>query len=192
MRVFEHAGFEAFVYQEAWINDGGPRFAYYQLSPRLRYRVFEPLAVGLNYSFIETEKPIAIGDDEWTDQHRLEFELTPQWKWPSGLRVSARNRFEVRWIEERPDVNYRTRHTVEVGYPVRLPPPFEGAFSGGEVFYDWSRMRLSEYRVSPCGVDLRLSSRGSVRVYYTWRQVEVGNNWAASHVLWTVLNVRLD
>jgi len=193
IRLLEAGRFELFAYGETWLV---PRdrleLDQYQLSARLRYHAHTNVALGLNYTYLDNHRRLPNGDSQWQDQDRLEFEVTPHWEHRSGLRLSLRNRIEVRWIEDQPDENYRTRHLLEAGWPVKLPHPFTGAFSSAEVFYDWTRGRLTEWRVSPAGVDIRLCPRTSLRLYYTWRETEPLGVWTTSHVVWTVLNLKLD
>ncbi len=193
IRLLQTGKLELFAYNENWMvpRDGLDQ-ALYQLSMRLRYNAHTNLALGLNYTYVDSQTFLDDGSSTWADQNRIEFEVTPHWEHPGGFRFSARQRLEVRWLEDRPDENYRSRHLLELGWPVKLPKPFTGAFSSGEIFYDWSRGRLTEWRASPAGVDLRLCSRASVRFYYTWRETESSGDWNVSHVFWSVLNIRLQ
>jgi hypothetical protein len=191
VRLLHEGRWEGWLAEENWFNDQGPNPAYVQISPRLRFTVNPYLALGLNYSFIESHSAAPDGDDYWTAQNRLEFEVNPRLKLESGWQFNTRNRIEFRWIEHASDVNYRTRNLLEVVYPVKLPKPFKDLCSNGEFFYDWSRMRSSEHRLSPLGVDLALSQRVELRVYYTWRQVESNNDWVTTHVFGTSLRLKL-
>ena len=193
VRLLEAGKFELFTYNETWlVARDGLALDQYQLSARLRYHVHTNVALGLNYTYLDNQRQLPNGDELWQEQNRLEFEVVPRWEDRSGLRLSNRNRLEVRWIEDRPDENYRSRHLLEAGWPVKLPRPFSGTFSSAEVFYDWTRGRLTEWRLSPAGVDMRLCPRASLRVYYTWREVNSNDGWATSQVVWTVLNVKLQ
>jgi len=193
IRLLQTGPFELFTYNENWLVErDGLELDQYQFSLRTRYHVHTNVSLGLNYTYLESQQHPADGSSTWQDQNRIEFEVTPHWEHPSGFRVSNRNRLEVRWIEDRPDENFRTRHLLELGWPVKLPRPFTGAFSQGEVFYDWSRGRLTEWRASPAGVDIRLCPRASLRLYYTWREVNSNYTWTTSHVFWTVLNLKLQ
>lgn len=193
IRLLETGKFELFAYNENWlVAHDGLSYDQYQLSVRTRYHVHTNVALGLNYTYLESQRHLSDGSSTWQEQNRIEFEVTPHWEHPSGLRLSNRNRLEVRWIEDRPDENYRSRHLLEVGWPVKLPHPFTGAFSSGEVFYDWTLGRVTEWRASPAGVDIRLCPRTSLRLFYTWRESEQSMSWVTSHVVWTVLNIKLD
>lgn len=192
IRLFHEGRWEGWLAEETWFNDHGPNPAYFQISPRLRFTVNPYLALGLNYSYIDVHSEKANGEDLWMDQNRIEFEVNPHLELKSGWHFHTRNRMEFRWIEHAADVNYRSRHLLEVVYPVRLPKPFKNIFSNGEFFYDWSRMRSPEHRVSPLGVDLALSHRVGLRVYYTWRQVRVRNDWVTTDVFWTSLSLKLN
>jgi hypothetical protein len=194
VRLLEVGKFGLSAYNENWLTarDGGLEHDQYQLSLRLRYDVHTNLALGLNYTYLDNQSLQPDGSAIWRGQNRIELEATPHWDHPSGFRVSNRNRIEVRWIEDQADENYRSRHLLELGWPVKLPKPLSGAFSGGELFYDWTRGRITEWRVSPAGVDLRLCPRASLRVYYTWREATSSDTWTTSHVVWTVLNLKLQ
>jgi hypothetical protein len=191
VRLYTARRFDFTVYQENWLVDEGPNPAQFQLSGRLRYHPLDHLALGLNYTYADSRTATPDSGEQRVHQDRLEFEANPHWEWPSGWRLSNRNRLEVRWIENQADVNYRSRHLLEVAWPIRLPRPLQSTFTSAEVFYDWSRGRLPEWRVSPVGVDLALHPRASLRLYYTYRENQVAGDWQTSHVFWTVLNFRL-
>ncbi len=151
VRLFHEGCWEGWLYEENGFNDHGPNPAYLQVSPRLRFTVNSNLVLGFNYSFIDLHSAAPDGEDFWADQNRLEFEVNPHLELKSGWHFNTRNRIEFRWIEHVPDVNYRSRHLLEVMYPVKLPKPFKDIFSNGEFFYDRSRMRSPEHRLSPLG-----------------------------------------
>lgn len=192
LRLFHARQWEGSFYGETWLNDQGPNPAYLQLAPRLRFHANPYLDLGLGYSFSDTQSTAADGESAWTRQNRLEVEFNPRLQREDGWKFRTRNRMEFRWIEHQPEVNYRSRHLLEVVYPVKLPQPFKDIFSNGEYFYDWSRLRTTEYRLSPLGADLALNKRVGFRVYYTWRQSLSQDQWTTTHVIWTTLQFKLD
>ncbi len=192
IRFFHNPRWEGWLQEVNWINDRGPNPAYVQVSPRIRYHANPYLDLGLGYSFVDVHSAAPHGDDVWEYQNRLEVEINPRLELKSGWTFTTRNRLEFRWTEDLPDINYRSRHLLEVLYPVKLPRPFKDLFTNAEYFYDWSRMQSAEHRFSPLGVDLALSARVGFRVYYTWRQILILDHWATSHVFWTTLNLKLD
>jgi hypothetical protein len=177
--------------EEVWISGQGPNPTYWQSTARVRYKGIPYVWIGAGYSYIENQTANSHGQAVSLYQNRAEFEVSPHFELTNGWRFLNRNRVEFRWIEDAPEESTRTRNLFEVIYPLKLPAPFEDMFSSAEIFYNWTIMRFTEYRLSPVGFDIKLSSHASLRTYYTWREVLSSGEWNTTQVFWTVLNLRL-
>lgn len=179
-------------YGELHVSDHAPAPLQYQLTGRVVYEPWKSLGFALGYSYLERQVHNAATDD-WDDvyTHRFEVEVNPRWDLGKSVRLSLRNRFEERWVEDKAGTYPRTRHRLELAVPVKNAGPVSEVFSFVEPFFDLRTGKNSEDRYAPLGVTFRLSKHVSLRTYYVWQTVQGPSGWSNNHMLWTHWNINL-
>lgn len=160
------------------------------IAPRLTFDFWKSLPLGLNYTLIETDnhRPPPVGD-LWQSQQRLELEANPHWQLTDSLSLRTRNRLEFRWISGRPDMNTRSRHRLELAQRIEKAKPLQSVFANYEFFYDLEKMRNSEHRLVPLGLEFKLAGPVSLKTYYLWQHAETRTSWLTTHNFYTVFDV---
>lgn len=159
-------------------NDSSELFSYL-LSPQLTYKVSPYLRLGMNYTYLPT-RPAAGGDFRY--QHRWETEINPRWPVNDWLTLDLRNRFELRWLEDRRGTNERSRHRPQATIRLKGLGPLESVFINNEFFYDYDAHLRSENRLVPLGMNIRLNSRTVFTTYYMLASVRGSGGWINTHV----------
>jgi hypothetical protein len=163
------------------------------ISERIGYAALSNLMLGANYTFLHYRVPAVApvpgqSEEPWISQHRLEFEANPHWG-NAHIKVALRNRFEIRWTEGADEENYRSRHRLEVTFPISKSGLIESVLISDEPFYDYSAGEFNENRFIPLGVNCRLADQVKLRIYFMERSVKAHNEWTNTHVLGTTLFV---
>jgi hypothetical protein len=163
------------------------------ISERIGYAALSNLMLGVNYTFLHYRVPAVAPvqgqpEEPWISQHRLEFEANPHWG-NAHVKIALRNRFEIRWTEDASEENYRSRHRLEVTFPISKTGLLESVLISDEPFYDYSAGEFNENRFIPLGVNWRLAEEVTLRIYYMERSVKAHDEWTTTHVLGTTLFV---
>lgn len=139
------------------------------------------LQAGLAYRFTESKNRSGL----WRHQHRGEFQLTPRFWLTNDIHFGFRNRLELRWNEDAPNRNERSRHRVR--FSVRTPRWYylRETYGGSEIIVDYDRGEISENRAVPLGFLFRLNDTMGLRTFYMFRSQRIGSDWIHSHVLGT-------
>lgn len=179
---------DLFLFAEARPGVDPERFDGYVLSQQAKFDLHPNLGAAINYTFLSvTSKNL----DDLKDTHRAEFELNPHFKVGDWLEVSTRNRFELRWQEPHGGVNERTRHRLELDFPLHLDSSLKSVFVSGEVFYDYTQHRITEYRIVPLGLNFSITPKVSLGVSYMLQCAKSGKSWYNRHNFNTALSISL-
>lgn len=173
-------------YGEVHVSDHAPAPLQYQLSERVAFDPWKSLGFALGYTYLSRQVHHGLLD-AWDDTatHRFEVEVNPRWDLGKGVKLSLRNRFEERWIEDKPGTYPRSRHRLELAVPLRKASPVSEVFTYVEPFVDWRTGEVSQTRVVPLGWTFRLSRQLSLRTYYAWQTFQNGADHYNEHMLWT-------
>jgi nucleoside-specific outer membrane channel protein Tsx len=158
------------------------------LSQKAVFKAHENLNLGLAYTWL----PFKTGAGDWQDQHRIEIEANPHWTFAEVWTVSLRNRFETRWIEDRPETNERIRHRIRLRRALDGLGPLRGVYAGNEFFYDLDDHDYNQNRLIPLGLSFKLHEKVGFNLYYMIQSVKSGANtsdWDHLHVLGTHMSL---
>lgn len=155
---------------------------YFQVTERLGYRLADWIESGIAYTYLSQEIQVR-GGEEFKEQHRLELEANPKWKLAEWVELKNRNRVEFRWIEDRGSDNSRFRQLWELVFPLKGLAPWKAVYTNTELFYDFNRERIVEYRTSPIGLDLKLSDQVGLKVFYMIQSTRGTNDWAGNQII---------
>jgi len=173
-------------YLDLRVTDAVGELATTMFSPRVRYDLHPNWSAQVNTSWVEAQAANAQGRTEFL---RLEFELNPHYVLTERLTFSARNRFELRWIEDVDDVNERIR--VRPQFDLRTPwaGPVHGVYFNNETFYDFEQGKITENRLTPFGLVFKPTAALELRAYHLWRRTRQGHQWFNFQVLGVLANV---
>jgi hypothetical protein len=193
LKLLNHKPWSLTTYAETRFADEDNPQRLWLVSEKLGYAALRNLAFGANYTFLHYRVPAVSPageelEEPWIAQHRLELEANPNWQ-TDWIKISLRNRFEIRWTEKATEENYRSRHRLDVSFPLSSFGPLESLLVSDELFYDYSAGEFNENRFIPLGMDWRLAKGLSMRVYYMERSVKSKVEWTTTHVFGTMLLV---
>jgi len=152
---------------------------------RYSYAAHKQLSLGLNYTYLDSHN---IAKNTWTHHQRLELEANPHFELGKRLSFQNRNRFELRYIEDNPGEDYRTRHRFQFSTP--FTGRIKKAYLSSELFYSYEKNKLDEIRTLPCGLGFAINKSLSVNLFYLIQSKLSATNdqWTHRHVLGTQLN----
>jgi len=127
----------------------------------------------------------------WRQQHRGELELTPRFKVNDKLTVSVRNRFEVLGTEGVSGTTERTRHRIQASWRGSKDGLVAATYISNETFYDIDRERISENRLVPLGLRLRVRGTEGLNVQYIFRANRTAASWTYIHAIETVIGFKV-
>jgi len=168
------------LYLDLRVTDVVGELATTMFSPRVRYDLSAHWSAQVNTTWLEAQAADARGRTAFT---RLEFELNPRCALSDRLTFSARNRVELRWIEDVEGINERLRLRPQLDVLTPWAGPVQGVFINNEVFYDFDQQRVTENRLTPFGVVFRPAKQLEFRVYHLWRHARARDRWFDFHVL---------
>ena len=173
-------------YGEVQVSDHAPAPVQYQLSGRVAFDPWQSLGFMLGYTYLSRQVHNGLSD-EWDDlpTHRFEVEINPRWDLGKGVKLSLRNRFEERWVENKPGTYPRSRHRLELTVPVRKAGPVSDAFTYVEPFVDWRTGEINQIRVVPLGLTFELSKQVSLRTFYAWQTFQSDSSHYNENMIWT-------
>ncbi len=126
---------------------------------------------------------------EFVSQHRLELEANPKWKVSPWLTVKNRNRVEFRWIEDKGSDNTRTRHMVELEFPVKKNPVVKSIYTNSEIFVDFNRHTINENRAIPIGINFNLYKKSTFSIFYMIQSQKGARDWSSNQILGTQVSL---
>jgi hypothetical protein len=174
------------VWGQVGFSDSTPNPNRYLAGPKLAFNVLENLAVGVNYSYFERQlfNPLT-HDSQAVGDHRAEVEINPHWTFQDGVQLNLRNRWEHRWFVNSHLENDRSRHRIELVFPMKRTGALTDVFTQAEGFWDYDRGVTSEWRIVPLGLTFRLAPQLRFRTFYMWHQTQPPSGWQNAHVFYT-------
>jgi hypothetical protein len=160
------------------------------ISEQLDYQWRPWLGFGLNYSYISQELGPE-GREEFKDQHRIEFDVSPRFQWDERFYIRNKNRFEWRAMEGRGTDNNRFRQRWDLVFPIKDALPVRSVYVGNEYFYDAAFHEINENRVIPFGIDFKLSERVGLKVFYMVQARKEGADWYSNQIVGTFVTIAL-
>ena len=177
------------VFYSDWRSSLDPsRFGGYLASQQVKFELHPNLIGGVNYTFLSLPTKHS---DELIETHRAECEVVPHFKVDDWLEIAARQRFELPWPEGHGGPSERTRHRIQLDFPIQHAGRLRSAFVYEEVFYDFEQHRVTENRLAPAGLSFRLAEKSSLSVFYTWQTVHTAGTRYERHIVNTALSVSL-
>lgn len=171
------------------LNHDARDINFYLISPQLKYDLTKNLALGLNYTYLNTKvfNPAA-GRDEFKFHHRLELEVDPHWDIGEWLSITTMNRYEFRWVEDAGSHNPRFRHRTQFEFPLKKLAPVRSLYMSSEFFYDINDHRYNENWTVPLGVKFKINPKTSIGTFYMI-QSKLTDTWTSSQIFGTSVNV---
>lgn len=193
MKVLDTKYVDVTTWGQIGISDSTPNPSRVQVGPKMAYDPWEYLTFGVNYSYFQKEAlNRATGEFETSNEHRAEFEVDPHYTFENGIQINLRNRWEHRWFIQTGSQNDRTRHRLELVFPVKRAGPLTDVFTSAEFFYDWDRDLNSEDRIVPLGLTFTLARKVKLKAFYMWQPIQSQpGDWTNSHVFYTQLYLSL-
>jgi len=169
---------------------------FFIISPQLKYKLFDYLNLGLNYSYIELKvNNSAAGRSELNFQHRVELEANPKFKLGDWVTFTNRNRIEFRWIENKASHNTRYRSKVGISFPLKDKTPIKklkAIYADTEGFYNAAGKRYEEQRTVPFGLVFNIHKNMDLKIYYML-QAKAGtnqSNWSNNEIFGTHIDFK--
>ena len=174
-------------------SDSTPNPSRVQVGPKVAFDPWAYLTFGINYSYFQKEVlKTTTGEFETSGEHRAEFEVNPHYTFENGIQINVRNRWEHRWFIDAGGENDRTRHRLELVFPVKKLRLLTDVFTSAEFFYDWDRDLNSEERIIPLGLTFTLARKVKLKAFYMWQPIQSRpGDWTHSHVFYTQLYLSL-
>jgi hypothetical protein len=179
---FETARVEASAFFQLRLHDANTEVRQVYVSQRLAVDAHRNLGLGANYTYLPTRSPTT---GVFLDQHRIELEATPRVRASERLNLAFRNRLELRWLEDRPGVNERSRHRLQANIGRRNAAAIAFFFASDEVFYDWDGAGFNENRLTPVGLHIALRRSVAFDLYYMVQSEQIDARWNHTHLLGT-------
>jgi len=170
-------------------RDTYSRIQRWHVTQSARYHWHKYASIGLGFSIFQDNIP----DDP---DGQLEYRLFPDLSHSiplndHGLSVKIRNRIDIRFREHEDHPRERSRHLIGLHYDI---PENWGSldylFASNELFYDWRKGEINQYRVTPFGLGFLLNEHLTLESYYMLRIDENGSPWDRMHVLGSHLKVK--
>ncbi len=169
----------------ARFNENISNLSTWKLTQKLVYSPWENLDLGLGYRF---EKNGNDTGDSLKRQHRLMMEINPRFQLFNNLKISTRNRLELRWKENQGGETFpRFRPRILVSTPANWLPGLQEIGAGNEFFYDFDADKYNQNRLYPLRAKFNLTSKLSLTIYYMVQSVRdsQSNGWQHAHVIGT-------
>lgn len=180
-KIYDSDKLDALIYTETRIGNDFSRRELALINPILLYNPRPNLTLGINYTYLDV-KPLTSCYS--SSQHWLAFEATPAFTLTRGIKVSARQRLEIRWIENQMEAVYISRHQFGLSVPIQGKERIKRFFASEEIFYDYNRNRFSENRAIPVGIGLKLTRNINLDIYgMIFSKCSSGGQWEHSYVL---------
>ena len=167
------------------MNHDAEDINFYLISPQLKFDLWKNLQLGLNYTHAGLKLFSAgAGRDEFREHHRLELEVNPRWAIGDLFRITMRNRYEFRWIENAGSDNPRFRHRTNVEMPIKNWGRVKSVYANSEFFYDINDHRYNENWTVPFGIKFKVNKQVDFSIFYML-QSRLTDTWTANEILGT-------
>jgi len=125
------------------------------------------------------------------NQFRMEPELNPHFKIGKRFAVNIRNRVEFRSIEDKGWNNTRYRGRARISLMLNESGLFKSLFADSEFFYDCVGGRHTDQWTIPLGLNLSLTDKTFVQLFYMIQQRGGSSNWIYNHIIGSMVTVSL-
>ncbi|MCA9654455.1 MAG: DUF2490 domain-containing protein [Myxococcales bacterium] len=190
--VTRPAPFSFGLYGELRLKDDAGRLSGFFVGPTVGYQFNDYLSFGGAFKYILLQTSTL---EQW---QRLELEIDPQIKlFDDRLYLQLRNRGEFIRItdEELPDEwRIRARHRLTAAFSLERAGPLLKLYASNELF--WGQpfssavgvpILVTENRLVPFGMQLRLSDLAKINLYYMLRSRSDDSPWRREHIIGTTL-----
>jgi len=189
LKVIDTKKVDLVFFNQMRLNHNAQDVSFYLMSPQLKFDFWKNLQLGLNYTHLNFKAfNAAAGREEFRFHHRLELEVNPHWDIGEHFKVSMRNRYEFRWIENIGSDRDRFRHRTNVEVPFKNVLPLQAIFANSEFFYDFVDHRYNENWTVPFGLKFKVNEHVNFSIFYML-QSRVTDTWTSTQILGTHLMV---
>jgi len=186
LSVWQKDRWEAqFSAEGRWMEDS-TRLHEYLFTPQITWQANEHLQAGMAYTLLGVRDATGFNND-----HRLELELNPHWELTDWVRLDLRNRLEVRFREGPGNGTERTRHRLQLSFPLHHTGALKSLFVNNEAFLDLDRHQYNQNRLTPLGLSFRLNEHTQMRIFYMLQSTRIRADWDHAHALGTHLQFQL-
>lgn len=158
------------------------RFYYYRLSENYAYQVLPHLGLEAHYSFIHEK---SIGALNFTNRHRLEFEINPSVTLCNQIELRFRNRLELIKHENVAQWQFVLRHRTMAVFPIENCGPLFAWRVSDEVFYSFASLLFTQNRFIPMELAFRATDDLEIDLFFMVRDFISSSKWRRSFVLGT-------
>ena len=187
-KVYSQDKLDFSFYTEGRMYDNASWDGLYLFSPQLKYKLNKNLDVQMNYSYLQTRNS---SSKAFAYQHRIEPEINPHFMVGDFMEVQLRNRMEFRCIENKGWDNTRYRGRVRLNFPVKDFGMLKSVFMDTEFFYDISGHDHSEERTTPLGVNLKITKKTGLQLFYMIQNQDSKGNgdWLSNEIAGSMITV---
>ena len=189
VKVIDTKKIDFVLFSQLRLNHDAQDVGFYSISPQLKFDFWKNLQLGLNYTHLNFKAfNAAAGREEFRFHHRLELEVNPHWDIGDRLKITTRNRYEFRWIENvgADDGRFRQRTNVELALKNVLP--LRAIYANTEFFYDFTDHRYNENWSVPFGIKFKINDKANVSFFYMI-QSRLTDAWTTTQILGSNLMV---
>ena len=185
VKVIDTKKIDLVFYNQLRLNQDAQNVNFYSVSPQLKFDLWKNLQLGLNYTYLNLKTfSAAAGSDEFGLQQRIELEVNPHWDIGDILKVTTRNRYEFRWIEDKGWDNGRFRHRTNLEVPLKNVLPLSAVYFNSEFFYDFVDGRYNENWTTPLGLKFKVNDHMNFNIFYMIIN-RLTNTWTSSQSVGT-------
>ncbi len=173
------------LFNQMRLNHDAHDVGFYSMTPQLKFDFWKNLQLGLNYTHLNFKAfNAAAGRDEFRFHHRLELEVNPHWDFGERLKITTRNRYEFRWVENSGPGNDRFRQRTNLEIPLKNVLPLQAIYANTEFFYDFADHRYNENWTVPFGVKFKINDKANVSLFYMV-QSRLTDAWTTTQIVGT-------
>lgn len=171
----------AFTVEEKFKNNMQDLYVY-NFQPAINFELNDFLDFGLSYKYEKEREYAKEKWEPWLEEHRIQIDPLLKWDW-LGFKISDRNRFEYRVLEERKD-RWRYCNRIKIKKEILKTEPY----LANEIFYDFYKEKLNKNRFE-LGIGKKWN-HFTLEIYYMLESSKNGDSWYHStNVLGTVLKI---
>ena len=184
LKLIDTKKIDLVIFNQVRFNQDAQNLNFYATGPQIKFDLWKNLQLGLNYTYLNLKTfDAAIGSDEFGFHHRLELEVNPRWD-IGVFKLTTRNRYEFRWIEDKGSDNPRFRHRTNIELPLKGVLPILSVYANSEFFYDINDHRYNENWTVPLGVKFKINDQANFSVFYMVT-TRLTDTWTGAQVLGT-------
>lgn len=168
------------VSEEARFEDDASHYYYQEWDTGVMYSgLAKWLDLSFNFRHVISENGNTWKREEWP--HANMVLKTSLW----GCRISDRNRFEYRFIEDGAD-HWRYRNMVTVKFPLKMTRYEIQPYCADEFLVNMRIEQLNENRLYH-GFVFKINKNCDADIYYMWKRTKSSGRWNSTHMAGTRL-----